>query len=267
MRNNNIECPICLTETSNYFTLSCNHSFDYYCLQNLLYLKIMSDTDILCPYCRTKINTKDINKICKKWVFLNYNNLPRIKNINIFSIKKKLKFSNIIELEYNSFILKTTIFLPIIKNIPVFYFSPVFNDSVLIKTDNFINFLNFFSENNTIYEEKIEKYYFFMDCYIKNKKWNKFISRNIKKFLKKKIKNYDIKNTDLYKKINYSKYKMRFYIKNPNKIVTYNLKNKVYINNFIYLKDVKFRCLFKIFILQSPSDIYLINELCELYYI
>ena len=37
---------ICLTETNNYVTLSCNHSF-IIVFTKLLYMKIMSNTDIL----------------------------------------------------------------------------------------------------------------------------------------------------------------------------------------------------------------------------
>ena len=255
-----IECPICLDETSKYLTLNCGHKFDHYCIQMCVFTNYSNNLEVKCPYCRNSIDKKTMSKIWKNWVIVNYTCDMFSKN-TIVNIDNNLKISKLNEIGFNTEVSDNTILMPLFFGKPVFLLSPVVNDSNILHNDKVIELSKFFDFYNTDYGEKIEKYKYVFDCYITDKKWNKFLLKN------KKI--FEIENDnkiDFVEKCEYSDYKIRFYINDTNKVKTLDNYNGRYDNKLHYFKNRKFKCLFKMYFIHNKSDFFLINELHSIIY-
>lgn len=265
--DNQVECPICLEKTSKFINLKCNHAFDIFCIQKYVYFQLKKNIEPSCPFCRDKICLKDFKKINKKWMLINYDSLYFI-NKKTHNINKNLNISNFINIKYNNNLLDGNIYIPIINNsTPIYYISPVIKDSILLSNnEEVINISKYFSYNETENGERLEQFQYYLDGYIMNKSYKKFL----KKFFKSKYflsEKSVIKNYDLLEKIKYSNIKMRFYIVNPNDIITINNKMNKYNKGFLYNKNKEFKCIFKIYLLKTFNNLYLINELKCINYI
>ena len=207
-----IECPICLEDHFKYITLNCGHKFDLYCIQMHIFLKYTNNLDINCPYCRTPISKKSINKIWNDWKIINYKYAIFSKN-SILNINNKLNLNNINFIEYNTDINVNNILIPLFNGKPAFLITPIINDSNILYNDNVIRLSHNLSEYKSEFNESINKYNFIMDCYITDKKWMRFLNK-ISKSIKNKKYNIEINevNYDCLEKIKYSEYKMRLYI-------------------------------------------------------
>jgi len=258
--NESIECPICLENHSKYITLECGHKFDYYCIQMHLFSKYSIDADINCPYCRSDISKKLKKLIWRKWLILNYKADAYSTNY-ILNINNNLKCTHINDIEYTTDVSYNTIFMPLFHGKPAFLISPVINDSNVLYKDKVIELSHLFSFYKTDYGETIDKYNFILDCYITDKKWHKFLSKICKSFNIETNTNLDYLN-----KVNYSEYKMRFYINDINNITTIDNYNGKYYNELHYFKNRKFKCIFKMYFVKNEFDFYLINELHSIIY-
>lgn len=257
----NIKCPICFEDKSEFITLKCGHQFDYYCLQQHVYTKYINELEISCPYCRDKINNKVLNKIFNKWIIINYNENVFSKK-NIYQVNKKLTISKINNLsmipDYNNY----QLYIPLFYNKPSFLLSPIINDSNVLYTDEVINTFEYINNYKTSYDEELDKFKFVFDCYITDKSWKKFLLRNNDLMDMTKINNQH----DISKKIEYSEYKIRFYITDTKNVKTIDNYNGTFDNSLHYFKNRKFRCLFKMYFLKTIDNIYLINQLQSIIY-
>lgn len=265
--DNEVECPICLEKTSKFINLKCNHAFDIFCIQKHVYYQIKINKEPTCPYCRDKINLKDLKKINKTWKLLNYDSNFFLHKKTHY-INKYLNISNFISIKYDNNILNSTIYIPISNNsMPSYYISPVIKDSILLtEPDSVLNISKYFNYSETENGEKLEPFQYYLDGYIIDKSYSKFL----KKFFKSKYftnENPIIKDLDLSKKKKYSNLKIRFYITNPKNIITINNKLNIYNKGFLYKKNEDFKCIFKIYLLKTFNNIYLINELKSINYI
>lgn len=265
--DNEVECPICLEKTSKYINLKCNHAFDIFCIQKHVYYQIKINKEPSCPFCRDKINLKDLKKINKKWMLLNYDSIFFLQKKS-FYINKNLYINKFASIKYNDILLNGTIYIPITNNsTPSYYISPVIKDSILLtEPDEVLKISTHFNYNETEYGEKLEQYQYYLDGYIIDKSYHKFL----KKFFKSKYftnENPIIKDFDLNEKTGYSNLKIRFYISNPKNIITINNELNIYHRGLLYNKNKDFKCIFKLYLLKTFNNIYLINELKSINYI
>lgn len=93
----------------------------------------------------------------------------------------------------------------------------------------------------------------------------KFIKYNFSSFINNDI--YDNINSQLDRHIKSSNYKMRLYVSNINNIITIDTRDGSMFNSYVYKKNRGAKCLFKMFILKTEMDLYLINELCGIMYL
>jgi hypothetical protein len=254
------DCPICLDTHSEHISLKCGHKFDYYCIQMHIYTRYSNRLNICCPYCRTLICKKTLQKIWKKWIIINYKS-DLFNNITILNIDNKLKITNINPIKYNTDINTGTIFMPLFYDKPVFLSSPIINDSAVLYNDKVTKVSNILSSHKSIYNENLNNYKFIMDCYITDKNWQKFLIR-VNKFF---AINLDDK-LDYCEKIKYSEYKIRLYISDIKNVKTVDNYYGRYDNKLHYFKNRKFRCIFKMFFIRNESDFFLVNELQSIVY-
>lgn len=255
-----IECPICFEKTSDYITLNCNHKFCLHCIQTWLLSKYFDNPKVTCPYCREIMSKKIIKLVWENWVVINYK-VDLFKKNNIFNITKALKISKISKIQYNMNMTFNNILIPLFCNKPGFLVSPIINDSNILHEDKFINLSHLLQFYKTQYNENIDKYNYILDGYITDKKWKGFLHK-VNKNLKVQLNN----NTDYNEKFNFSEYKIRFYISDINNITTIDNYYGFYDTKFHYLKNRKFKCLFKIFFIKGDCGLYLVNHLHSVIY-
>lgn len=116
----NEECPICLEKTSNNIILSCGHKYDYYCIQKHSYQYLIDSSNINCPYCRKKIETKELKLIFKEWMVLNYQ--PSYwKQYNTIDLNKTIKINKFNSIIFDNYIRSGVIFIPLVNYKPFFF--------------------------------------------------------------------------------------------------------------------------------------------------
>lgn len=255
-----IECPICLEEHFKYITLDCGHKFDLYCIQMHVFLKYTNNSDINCPYCRTILSKKNLNNIWNNWIIINYKCDLFSKN-SILNINNNLKFNKLNKIDFITDININRVLLPIYNNKPMFLVTPVINDSNVLHNDKTIELSHLLSNYKSEYGEHFNKYNYIFDCYITDKKWNKFLEKIYKNL---KIKN--INCIDFNEKLEFSQYKIRLYVTDKNNVKTIDNYNGQYFNNLVYFKNRKFKCVFKMYFVKNEYNLYLINELHSIIY-
>jgi len=242
--NENEECSICfekLKYTKN-FTLSCQHTFCILCLQTIMLDFVKYNKICYCPLCRNKICKKDISIIFQHWYLNKIIPEEWIQYNNVCYNNKKNKLLQ--EIKYKNNII---VYLPLYKykniNQPLFFYSN-----------------QIFSLRQCEFEDKeLEKYFSvsYFGNFTTTKKWKKFIKNN---FLNFKHNGINIINNDIKNNYNYSKNKMRFFIKNLNNITTINSYNQTIEKGFKFYNQCCF-ILFNTYILNIKNTFYLINEI------
>lgn len=255
-----IDCPICLDTHSEHISLKCGHKFDYYCIQMHIYTRYISRLEICCPYCRTEIGKKTLQKIWNNWIIINHKS-DLFNNITILNIDNSLKITKMNPIKYNTDINTSTIFMPLFHDKPVFLLSPIINDSAVLYNDRVTNLSNILSLYKSEYGESLSEYKFIMDCYITDKKWLKFLTKVNKLF----AINLD-NDLDYCEKFKYSEYKIRLYISDTKNVKTVDNYYGNYDDKLHYFKNRKFRCVFKMFFIKNDYDFVLINELQSIVY-
>jgi DNA-directed RNA polymerase subunit RPC12/RpoP len=261
-----IECPICLDDTSNYITLKCGHKFDHFCIQMYLFSKNLKTILLFCPYCRTKIDLKTKTDILKRWIIINYNFLIYEQKVNV--INNKLNITKINKININNINFNnnnnTEILLPLYNYYkPGFLISPIVDNFNILYNDSVIELSNQFNMLETDYNEKLCKLNMVFNCNITDIKWYNFL---LKLYNKLEINDYN-KEMDFIKKLNYSKYKIIFYIDRIENVKTIDNYNKSNHNKMLFYKDRKFQCIFKLYIYKNDNNFFLINKLYAIIYI
>ena len=126
---------------------------------------------------------------------------------------------------------------------------------------------SFFSQINNCETETgeiLECYNYIIDCYITDKRWEKFLKSLKKKFEKTYMKINE--NTDFMNKLEYSKFKMRCYVKDTNSVLTIDTYDGILHNKLVFKRNRKFRCNLKTYIVNDFNNIYLINEVMGIIY-
>lgn len=245
------DCPICLEESSNLFTLSCGHSFHLYCIQLASIDYILNKKNQKCPYCRNIIKKKDIKHIFKNILSINIKPLEWADDNTIIDIDKiKIKKLNIINIDKY-----TNIYVPSYKRKVNFFISPQIFNICRLFSDNFIMFSR--NKHITEYNEEIPKFELIIDGYINTNKWKKYLDNNFKNNINYKDYNYQY---------SFSHYKMRFYIKNIKEIICYDLADGSMNYGFIYKYNRKCQILFKTYYIYHKNNIFLINEMFSILY-
>jgi hypothetical protein len=217
---------------------------------------ILNNYKQYCPYCRTRINKKDLRKIFKKIVCLNikptdlnewtYENTK----IKLHKIKIKKRFKINVD-EYTNF------FLPSYKkNKILFLISPKILNLNKIFIDNLMIFSRQYKDKYTEYNEDLPIYKLALDGLIETKEWNKYMKKNF---------NINIKS-DLNYHYNFSKYKIRFYIKNIKNITTYDIQYGEMIKGLILKPNRTCKILFKTYYIYHKNNIFLVNEMFAIMY-
>lgn len=247
------ECPICFEELDDYFILSCNHVFCYNCIQKVNLDFLNTNTKKGCPICNKEICKTDLK--------------------NIFSTWKLTVYDPIGWCQYNTVAMKKNLLVKKFVNLNLTYISD--NHKLLIPYFDHDNFDKpcFFHSNkflllNSIYDGMLDSIFCVCldgildlsdkDCYA----WTNFLKNN---FIKNK--NFSNKTTyqNIYNSYNYSKIKIRFCVKNINKVVIYNTQNGT-MEHGLKLLNQNCRVLYRTYLYQTPSDTYIINELYAVWY-
>ena len=158
------------------------------------------------------------------------------------------------------------ILIPLFDGKPIFLFSPVINDSNVLYNDKTVQLSHLLSNYKTEYGENLEKYNFIMDCYITDKKWQKFLLKISKLLNVENMKVNLEQDLDFIEKLKYSEYKIRLYINDINNIKTLDNYYGRFDNKLHYFKNRKFRCVFKMFFIKNEYDYFLVNELHSIIY-
>lgn len=251
----NIECPICLEQTSNIITLSCGHSFDYYCIQMSTVEYILNNKVQHCPYCRTQIKKKDLKKIFKKIVCLNINPDEWTEE-NTENKLDKLKIKEKFKINVDEY---TNIFLPTYKKHKILYFrSPRISNLNKVFIDNFMIFSREYKNSFTEYNEEVPVFTLALDGLINTFLWSEFIKKNL--IIKTNNK------TDLIYHYDFSKYKIRFYIKDVKNIITYDIQYGHMNLGLILKSNRESEILFKTYYICHKNNIFLVNEMFGIMY-
>lgn len=237
----NNTCPICLDLITNNLTLLCGHSYDIKCIQEYL---INNYTNISCPYCRTDIDNNDMKRIFKKFYFYDYK-LNDYSQDNVVLLTSMLKIKRFSILENNNI----KIYIPHYKNNtrPIFIKIPrVYRLSVVpYNIDNVIN------------NKDCPEYKYKMAAYIGKTRWKSFLYENF--MLINEL------NTSLMNNIYEANDKINLYINNPQDIITINSLNGT-IEDGVKLYSNICEIIIKMYLINTKTNTYLINELCAINY-
>lgn len=247
----NTECPICYTTKTDMILLDCGHCFDYYCLQRACLEYINNNIEQTCPFCRTIISVKKLKLLYNNWLIESFKPTDWVQ-YNTQSVMSNLKITkyNKIDMHNENDEFLYYIIIPYYKhknmNKPLFFHSPLISRIE-------------YAEDSILYDLKFNNEYICaIDCYIYNSRaWNNFIHTNFS-ILKNQL-------THIGSQINSSYIKMRLFIKNYNDIVVYNEQEGTYRKGF-YLLPQKCICLFRMYLIENTTDLYLINELYGILY-
>lgn len=246
--NNTKECPICLEELDNYIILDCNHIFCINCIQKTCISFIDNFKKQLCPLCRKELNITELKKIYENWTLRVYhpNDWVQYNTVDILNNLKIIKFCPL-DITKHSRLL-----IPYYKHLnfnkPLFFHSPK------------INYLN------TIVDGYLDNIFCFcMDGILdlnnnKSLSWYNYLRKNFHNFTSNDYM-MDINNS-----FNYSRIKIRFCIKDLDRIITYNIQEGS-MEHGLKLYQQPCQVLFRTYLFQNGNNNYLINEMYSICYL
>lgn len=256
-----IECPICIEETDEYFTLNCGHSFCTYCIQRLIYDCLLRKSNNKCAICRSVFIIKDVKKIFKKWnLLIDYVNLDwgdtQIKQLNKAKIKQfsKINFENTQE--------KFVYILPLYKqkiiNTPKIFESPLLSN---LYFKEFINYRISSIFGKTQSYDEVEPYRIFFKSNMEprtKKIWKKYYSNIISKINTKK---------KIVSPFNFQENVVFFNSHSYSSIKSYDIAFGEFNNFFMYKENRKFKINFNTIMFETKTEYIILNILKNIMYV
>ena len=257
----NDECPICLDNDNIMINLKCGHIFHKFCLQKSFYSYIIENDNncIFCPICRIKVSNNDIKKIFTKWEIINYNSTnwtnKNTIEINNQIIKKKISTINL----DNNYKIHIPLFnlkqVNTLISVPLFFHSSILFNIRILDNENILSLIE--NSNNTF--EEFKNFTLCLVGNVKNNDWYNFCYKNLLNLLNK--------NHEIFKDYSNSHEYMRFYVKNINDISTIDIRSGTIENELVIKKNRLFRVLFKMYILETLDNTFLINDIEQIMYL
>lgn len=246
------ECSICFEEdftNDELFVLSCNHIFCLKCLQKH-YIEFFNKNLIKkCPLCRKNSSIQELKKIYENFKLTSYEPIGWNQE-NTIDLLPNLLIKRLSSLNLNN---DRKLLFPYyeINKIekPLFFHSSYFNILNPVLSED-LDFLFCLSLDGILDLSK-------ENCY----NWHNFLKNN---FIKK---NYNNKKNykNIFKTFEYSKIKIRFFIRDINKIVTYDTLNGT-MEYGLRIFDRSCKVLFRTYLFETSEDTYIINELYSICY-
>lgn len=230
----NSECPVCYEKPHEPIILSCGHLFDNYCIQRASLNFILKNEPQKCPFCRKIIEIDKMKEIFNNWKI--YPFFPtEWNNFNTIIFNKNLKITKTNMLQLTPYLYVYNLYFNHKKfDKPVFFH---YGKKLLLKISEFNLLCNFFPVC--------------LESDLDNRQYYQFLKIN---FIDKIYFHHEI-----------PKNKILFQVKNLNKIVVYDELEGT-MNTGLVLKDKPCTPLFRMYLIRTPLDCYIVNELFGILY-
>ena len=230
----NSDCPVCYETPQDPIILNCGHLFDNYCIQRASLNFILKNELPSCPLCRKNIEISKMKEVFNEWKIFPFNP-TEWNNYNTIIFNKNLKISKVSILELSPYLYTYTLYFNHEKFDKPFFFH--YNTKIILKISDF-NLLD-------------KCFPLCLESDLDNHQYYMFLKNN---FINKIKFNHKI-----------SKNKILFQVKNLDKIIIYDEVEGT-MHYGLILKDRPCTPLFRMYLLRSPLDFYIVNELFGILY-